>query len=75
VESSQWNPAKIWAGSKHQRCVFCKGLINRGEWSKQNRRTGHVYHDSCGEDIGAYGPDFAIGGKYGVKREGQDCSV
>lgn len=54
IKLDQWNPAKVWTGSKHQKCVFCKEVINRGEWSKQHRIHGHVYHDDCAEDLGAY---------------------
>lgn len=49
-----WNNAKIWAGSDHQICHYCKEQIERGQWSKQNKDTGHVFHDDCGEDLGAY---------------------
>ena len=55
----QWNPAKVWVGSNHQYCHYCKEQVKVGEWSKQNRDSGYIYHDSCAEDIGAYRDDLS----------------
>lgn len=51
---SSWNKAKVWAGSNNQVCTYCKEWVERGQWSKQNKDTGHIYHDSCAEELGAY---------------------
>ena len=63
----QWNPAKVWQGDERQKCAYCREKIKVGEWSKQNVTTGHILHDDEAEDLGAYGRDFAVGGKYGSK--------
>ena len=54
IRFRMWNDAKVWAGSEDQKCYKCRERILVGQWSKQHRVSGHVYHDDCAEDVGAY---------------------